>query len=64
MLLPIICEIVCAFCPGEKNPGDGVDKGAIEGVEGVVRDVQDAEGGATDCSCCVQTVSGCVTGCD
>lgn len=57
--------MVCASWLGEKNPGDGVDKGATEGVEGgVVRDVDDAEGGATDCSCWVQTVRGCVTGCD
>ena len=57
--------MVCASWLGEKNPGDGVDNGATEGVEGgVVRDVDDAEGGATDCSCWVQTVRGCVTGCD
>lgn len=57
--------MVCASCPGEKNPGDGVDMGATEGTEGgVVSDAEDSEGGTTDCNCCVHTVSGCVTGCD
>lgn len=66
LLISLLCDMVCASGPGEKNPGDGVERGATEGVVGGVEsDADVAEcGGATDCSCCVHTVRGCVTGWD